>query len=402
MALSAAGLWGQMTQMTGVVLGLDGKPVQGAEVLITRTDIKANYKIKTDKKGKFNYATLPKGVYDVQINVEGQRVYDMKGMPTDYSKPAEIEVDMAKIAKEQAAQAPVQAAAPAPGAASAPGQQAAAVQPGAPAAPPAADPGLTPEQIAAAQAKYEKEMKEYQEAENKDKNLQTAFNAGVEAATAKNWAAAIENFTKASTVDPKQDAVWGRLGEAYQRQAEGARGADRLTSYNKAAESFLKAVELKPELADYRYLAAITLARSNKLDEAQVQLTKGAELDPAEAPRGYTNLGNVYFDTNRGEAAEAAYKKAIELDPKAANAYMGLGRTLVQRVTDQNGKAIAPPGTTEAFQSYLELMPNGPDAPDAKAMLEFLGAPLTNSIRRTPAGNVAAPAKPAPAKAKGR
>ncbi len=54
LALSAAGLWGQaMTQMVGTVIGADGKPVQGAEVQINRTDIKAAYKIKTDKSGKF-------------------------------------------------------------------------------------------------------------------------------------------------------------------------------------------------------------------------------------------------------------------------------------------------------------------------------------------------------------
>src|SRR3569623_645195 len=100
LALSAGSLLAQMTQMTGTVIGLDGKPVQGAEVQINRTDIKANYKIKTDKKGKFMYATLPLGTYDVTVTVEGNKVFDQHGMRTDYSKPVTIDLDLQKMAQQ--------------------------------------------------------------------------------------------------------------------------------------------------------------------------------------------------------------------------------------------------------------------------------------------------------------
>ena len=204
----AVAIWAQaMTQMTGTLTGLDGKPITGAEVKITRTDIKANYNIKTDKNGKFNYATLPQGIYDVVITAGSETILETKGVRTDYAKPTVIDVDRRKP--------PVQAAAP-----------------------PAAAQGPSAEESAAAKkkeeeakAKYEKEMAEYNAQEAKNKGLQEAFNAGMEAAKAKNWPVAIESFTKASVLDPTQHAVFAQLADAYKVKAEGERGADRLADF---------------------------------------------------------------------------------------------------------------------------------------------------------------------------
>jgi hypothetical protein len=40
---------------------------------------------------------------------------------------------------------------------------------------------------------------------------------------------------------------------------------------------------------------------------------------------------------------------------------------------------VAPDGTAEAFQKYLELQPTGPHAEEAKAMLQGLGSPVETS-----------------------
>jgi hypothetical protein len=53
MAFLAVSAFAQITTIEGIVKGPDGNPVQGAEVHITRTDIKGNYKTKTDKKGHY-------------------------------------------------------------------------------------------------------------------------------------------------------------------------------------------------------------------------------------------------------------------------------------------------------------------------------------------------------------
>ncbi|MEO8096402.1 MAG: carboxypeptidase regulatory-like domain-containing protein [Acidobacteriota bacterium] len=367
----AAALWAQaMTQMTGTLIGLDGKPIVGAEVKITRTDIKANYNIKTNKDGKFNYATLPLGVYDVVITAGADLILDTKGVRTDYSKPTVMDIDRRKV---QAANA------------------AAAAAPAAPGAPGAAPPAPTAEQTEAekkraeeAQAKYDKEMKEYNEQQAKNSGLQTAFNAGMEAAKVKNWPVAIENFTKASELDPTQHAVFAQLADAYKIRAESERGAERLADFNKSAEAYAKAIALKPDDSTYRYNGSVVYARANKMAEAQAELDKAMTLDPTRGAIGYRNLGAVYFDTNRGEAAEVAYRKSIELDPRAADSYFQLGLVLIGRATVNGDKMVAPPGTAEALQKYLELAPTGAESDNAKGMLEALGSPVVTGINRTP------------------
>jgi tetratricopeptide (TPR) repeat protein len=357
-----------MTAINGTIKGTDGKPVQGAEVKITRTDIKANYNIKTNKDGKFNYATLPLGTYDIAITLpDGKSILDTKGVRTDYAKPTVIDMDLSKPQ-------PVQAAA--------------AVVPGKSAAP--AEPTEAEKKAQAeAQLKFEAEMKEFQAQQAKNEGLQTAFNAGMEAANAKNWTAAIEGFNTASTLDPTQHAVFAQLADVYQKRAETLRGAERLADYNKSAESYAKAIAIAPAEATYHYNASVVLARSNKMEDAQKQLTEGVTLDPTGAAKGYRNLGAVYFDTNRSEAAEAAYRKAIELDPANPDAHFQLGVTLIGRATEAGGKLVAPAGTADEFQKYLELAPTGGSAEDAKGMLAALGAPITNSINRGPAPGAA-------------
>ena len=49
----------------------------------------------------------------------------------------------------------------------------------------------------------------------KNKELNDSYTAGKAALDAKQWDAAIENFTKASTLDDKQVVVWGGLADAY-------------------------------------------------------------------------------------------------------------------------------------------------------------------------------------------
>ena len=49
-------------------------------------------------------------------------------------------------------------------------------------------------------------------------------------------------------------------------------------------------------------------------------------------------------------------------DPTRAEAYYQKGVNLLGKATLQGDKTIAPPGTAEAFQKYLELAPTGPNA----------------------------------------
>ncbi len=102
MALAAAGMaflavnaFAQITTIEGIVKGTDGKPVQGAEVHITRTDIKGNYKTKTDKKGHYLYMGLPMGFYDVEVMIDGKSADKATKIKTGPGDPIPVNFDLA-------------------------------------------------------------------------------------------------------------------------------------------------------------------------------------------------------------------------------------------------------------------------------------------------------------------
>ena len=77
--------------------------------------------------------------------------------------------------------------------------------------------------------------------------------------------------------------------------------------------------------------------------------------------------------------ANVAFDKCIAADPTRAEAYYQKGLNLLGKATLQGDKTVAPPGTAEALQKYLELSPTGPNADSAKALLASLGATVETS-----------------------
>ncbi|MBX9602229.1 MAG: tetratricopeptide repeat protein [Bryobacteraceae bacterium] len=367
--LFAVSALAQTAALEGDVKGDDGKPVKDAVVKIERKDMKGSYKTKTDKKGHYFHGGLPPGaIFRVSVEIDGKERDFAEGVRPRLGDPFVVDFDLQKIAARQAA---LQKAAET-------GQ-------------------LTQEQSrelsAEAKANLEKQAKERQAALAKNKELNDAFNQGKEAMTAQNFDLAIEQFTKASTLDAAQHVVWGNLAEAYGAKAGKVTGAEKDELYQKGIAAFQKAVELKPDDAAYHNNFGLMLARAKKIPEAQAELTKAAQVDPASAGKYYYNLGAVLVNTGQQEAAGEAFKKAIEVDPNYAEAHYQLGIILVGKATtDASGKITPPPGTVEAFQKYLELAPEGPNAEGAKAMITSFGQTIeTNFVKpgsqkKAPAG----------------
>ena len=212
---------------------------------------------------------------------------------------------------------------------------------GAGAAAPPKEEGMTKEQ----RAEYEKKLKEQEEAMAKDKALQDAFNAGMEAKNAKNYPVAIENFEKASGMAPTQHVVWAQLAESYISLGDTKTGAEQQADFEKGVAAYAKAVEIKVDDPNYHNNYALALAKDKKMDQAQAELTKAAQLDPPQAGKYYYNLGAVYVNTQQNDAAETAFKKAIELDPNYADAYYQQGLVLMNKVSlDKDGKMAGASG----------------------------------------------------------
>jgi tetratricopeptide (TPR) repeat protein len=337
----------QTTVIHGKVIGEDGQPLQGALIRIERTDIRGNYKVNTKKKGEYFHAGLPLGMYKVSVEVEG-KVRDTVGNVQARLDPTEINFDLAKLAQEREALAK-------------------AAQAG----------KLTAEQKrrlgAEARANIEKQMKERQVTIAKDKALNDVFNAGVAALQTKQFEAAIESFVKAGEMDPKQHIIWGQLAESYVGLASSKSGAEQEAILAKAFESFEKAMELKPEEAAYRNNYALALARAKRFAEAEAELAKAAEIDPANAGRYFYNLGAVLVNIGQLEPAGQAFKRAIETDSNYADAQYQYGVYLISKAeTTADGRVKPIPGTREAFEAYLKLEPEGKFADSARGMIAIM------------------------------
>lgn len=70
--LFSAACIAQTTAVQGDIKGDDGQPLKGAVIKIVRTDIKANYSVKTDKKGHYYYGGLQSGTYRISVEVDGK------------------------------------------------------------------------------------------------------------------------------------------------------------------------------------------------------------------------------------------------------------------------------------------------------------------------------------------
>ncbi|MGO9127054.1 MAG: tetratricopeptide repeat protein [Terriglobales bacterium] len=203
-------------------------------------------------------------------------------------------------------------------------------------------------------------------------------------------------------MDPSRDLLWAKLGDytlsfAAKQTDSAAKSKgyeDAISDYQKALDLKQKTIDADPSkktpdaakvLASYYNNLGKAAASDGKTDDAVKAYNQAAQLDPSSAGMYYFNLGgtltnaNLTNDPAMRKAAEEAFDKAIAADPNKADAYYWKGTNLIGEATLQGDKMVAPPGTAEAFQKYLDLAPTGPHAVEAKAMLESLGAKVETS-----------------------
>ncbi len=373
-------LFAQITTMEGDVKGEDGKPLKGAMIHLTRTDVKGNYKVASDKKGHWFYTGLPLGTYDITCEVDGQVVDSIKGVHSQYGENTTVNFDAGKAKAQSAALAQ------------------------------AAESGtLTKDQArgmsAEEKAKLEKQAKERAEQMKKNKELNDAYNAGVAALEAAPQAAdtaakaakyneAITNFSKAGELDPSQLAVYEKLGASYLGLAAVQTGADKAATYEKAVDTYKKALALPnvdvPTQAGFYNQIGNAYGAERKIPEATEALSKAAQLDPSMAAKAYFNLGANLVNSGQNDPAAEFFKKSIEADPNYADAHYQYGICLLSKaaVDPKTGKIQPPPGTADEFQKYLQLKPDGQFAQQAKDMLATLGETVQTNY-----SNPTAPAK---------
>jgi len=312
----------------GTVLGMDGKPLANAPITFTRTDIAGSFTMKTDKKGKFAYYTLPVGTYDISVKTpDGKEITVEKGTQTKMGAPVEGTINLQAAAAQEAGMAP----------------------------PP---PGMTKEQAEA----YEKKVKEQQASNQKLGQLNALLKQNKTYLDAKQYDQAIAVMEQAVQLDQTHDILYANLAEDY---------ADA-KQYDKAADAYQKALTLKPTNAGYEINLGTVLSKAGKVDEANAAFGKAATMDPTQAKMAIYNEGVVLLNKGDMKNAATAFDKLIAMDPTNADAWYEKGICLLgQAGTDPKTNKLVPlPGTAEALEKSIQLAPNGPNAAGAKAALQ--------------------------------
>jgi Flp pilus assembly protein TadD len=111
-------------------------------------------------------------------------------------------------------------------------------------------------------------------------------------------------------------------------------------------------VKLNPLDSDGHNVLGILLSNLKRYDEAEAAYRKAIDLNPSYAT-AYYNLGNLLSDENlkRYDEAEAAYRKAIDLNPSYATAYSNLGLLLHENLKRYDEAEAA-------YRKAIELNPS--------------------------------------------
>lgn len=327
MGMCAAPLWAQLEGIIrGTVKGQDGKPLAGATIQMYDSQTGRRFSGTTTAKGEYSINAVSAGTYKMTLLMKGNAIDEKNNVGLGAGQTQVVDWDESGRVS-----------------------------------------AISPEQ----RAKIEAAQKENE----KIKGLNDTLKQAKELEGAGNYDQAITILQQATTVDPNQDLVWAYLGDAQ-------RGAKKFAD---AAESYQKALAIKPTNGPYMAQLADAYAKSNQTDKAVQEYAAAATADPTNAGTYYYNEGAVLTNTGKVDEAIAAFDKAIQIDPKRADAYYWKAVNLMGKATMKDNKMVAPAGTAEAFNKYLELQPDGKYAQASKDMLGTIGAAVQTSYGKSKA-----------------
>jgi Tfp pilus assembly protein PilF len=133
-----------------------------------------------------------------------------------------------------------------------------------------------------------------------------------------------------------------------------------------AQAEFEKALAIDPSYAEAQTNLGIALSEQGRWADAVAAYRKALSMPIYPTPEiAYANLGWAYLNLEKLKEAEEAYRTAVQLQPKFAQAYYFLGVVLEREGLRGEAKA--------AFRTARDLDPDSPLGKKAAELLQSLG-----------------------------
>ncbi len=373
----------QVGELRGTVMmkQADGTkvPLADAQIDVFRTDIKGEYKTKTNKKGEFVFAGIPfVGTYVVAASHPTASPNFMPGVKAGRGIPVELEVTPGsgkRLTFDEIKSAGGANPAPAAGSGSSGGNSGGG-------------------ESEADKAKREELLRRNKEIEEGNKKIEAAnatiartFKAGNEALTAataatkakqgdqaiQKYTEAVAQFDEGLAADPEQPAILTNKAVALK-----GRGVEKYNAMiqNKSLDEAGKAAALEGAKADFKAAAeasskAVTLIKAQTVPTDPGELTRfngnkyAAMLTQSESMRLFVSK----VEPAQAAAGVTAFKDyiAVETDPvKKMKAQLDMAQMLMD--------SGAPDKAFTEYQAILEAQPENPDANFGAGMSLFAQA----------------------------
>jgi tetratricopeptide (TPR) repeat protein len=335
----------------------NGQPYASAEIRMAEAETGRKYTLKTDKGGNYQSIAIQPGKYKMTLVVDGKEIYNLNGVSISLQNPENVvNFDMAKERK-----------------------------------------------MAAASGQMTEEQKKQIEAAQKEnltiKDLNNLLAAARTQKDSGDTTSALATIDKAIAIDPSRSLLWYTKGDIVvaAARAETDRAAKK-QKFLEAVPHLEKAVQTANASPDPKEKGLVInfnegLAKAYEgagdVDKAAASYDAAAAAalaqnpaNPKQAASEYFNKGAVLTNANRSDEAMKAFDEALKHDPEKADAYYWKGVALMGKGELKDGKLVAPEGTAEAFNKYLELQPEGAMAQPAKDMLAAIGSEVQTSYRK--------------------
>ncbi len=177
-----------------------------------------------------------------------------------------------------------------------------------------------------------------------DKNSLPYWNRGQYLRNKKgDYNAALQDYTKAITIEPKNPELLNSRGKTYFDMAmSGKYKAQTAELTQKAITDFnegLTKPTIKPKTKSEMLInRGAALASMGRLDDAERDLNEGIALQPGNK-NGYLNRSLVYFSKQRYDLAIGDYTEYLKLDPYAGNIWYERG--MLRRTLSAPKEALA-------------------------------------------------------------